>query len=91
MVAILGILLCLIAFFLSRILSQFDGLTKEVRELNATMIKIDKDLSGDIGILKEKVKNLDEIWDRTREIEGIVNSIQAGGCSAYNKCNLNRN
>lgn len=76
---LLTILLGIIAFFLSRLISQFDMLRDQFSELNATMSKIDKDLSGEVGILKNenkelttKVKDLDPLWDRMRDVEKEV-------------------
>lgn len=93
--ALLTMLLAVIAFFLSRLLQQFDGLTKQVENLNATMVRIDKDLSGDVSVLKTenvqltaKFKEFDPVWDRVRSIENRLTSIEAGGCSVIDKCKV---
>lgn len=85
----LTILLGVISFFLMRLLNQFDKLTDQVGELNKTMIKIDKDLSGDVSVLKQKTEmlnedllNLNQLWDRVRAAENDIISIKAGGCNA---------
>lgn len=76
----IGMLLSVIAVFLGRLLRQFDNLTREMASLNSTMTKIDKDLSNDIGILKSKVTDLDEMWSRIRATENDVIALQSGGC-----------
>lgn len=85
--SIVGILLAIIAFFLSRLLRQFDKLTDTVKDLNDTMTRIDKDLSGEVGILQARtealqteVRGLDTLWDRVREVEKDVLAIRKGGC-----------
>ena len=70
------IMLCIIAVFLSRLLRQFD-------ELNQTLIKIDKDLSRDVGVLKSRIQEFDPLWDRLRSAENSIVAIQSGGCDAY--------
>ena len=70
------IMLCIIAVFLSRLLRQFD-------ELNQTLIKIDKDLSRDVGVLKSRIQEFDPMWDRLRSAENAIVAIQSGGCDAY--------
>ena len=70
------IMLCIIAVFLSRLLRQFD-------ELNQTLIKIDKDLSRDVGVLKSRLQEFDPLWDRLRKVETDVVAIQSGGFDAY--------
>src|SRR5512139_1104581 len=85
--AIVGSLLGIIAIFLRRLLQQFDKLTDTVKDLNDTMTRIDKDLSGEVGILQartaalqEEVRGLDSLWDRMREVEKDVLAIRKGGC-----------
>ena len=84
--ASLSILLGIIAFFMSRPIKQFDI-------LNATVQKIDRDLSLDIGVvkseqtaLKQKVEEFDPIWDRLRLIEQGVATLKAGGCDIAKRC-----
>lgn len=84
------VLLSIIAVFLRRLLAQFDGVQQELRDLNRTMLRIDKDLSGDVSVLKsenvtlkEKVDDLDNLWDRMRAAETSLASIKAGGCDAH--------
>lgn len=91
---VLTLLFAIIAFFLSRLVKQFDGLTHEVGELNKTMVRIDKDLSGDVGILKtencalkQEVKDLNPLWDRMRQAEEDIAVLQKAGCSKMNRCN----
>jgi len=85
---LISMLLGIISFFLSRLLGQFDALRTELSTLNTTMTRIDKDLSGDVGILKGKIEDLDTVWDRIRGVEQSVVSIQSGGCSRHNNCKL---
>lgn len=75
--AIVAILLGVIAFFLSRLLRQFD-------KLNETMIKMDKDISGKIGIIENqtsengrRLSDLDPLWDRMRVAESNIAVMQA--------------
>lgn len=84
--ACLGVLLGIIAFFLSRLIKQFDI-------LNATVQKIDKDLSLDIGViknenasLKQKVEEFEPIWDRLRLVEQGIATLKVGGCDIAKKC-----
>jgi hypothetical protein len=82
--SILGILLCLIAFFLIRILNQFDKLTEKVAELNQTFMKSDREVGEVVVLLKAKVEELDtHVWDRLRAVEEELITLKAGGC---NKC-----
>lgn len=69
-------LLTVIAFFLRRLLGQFDNLTAKVGSLNDTMLKIDKDLSGEVLLLKSKQEDIQTefcefnlVWDRLRELD----------------------
>lgn len=85
--AIVGSLLGIIAIFLRRLLQQFDNLTATVKDLNATMTRIDKDLSGEVGVLQARteamqteIRGLDSLWDRVREVEKDVLAIRKGGC-----------
>ena len=80
---IFTILLTVIAYFLSRLIAQFDRLQNQFSELNNTMNKIDKDLSGDVGVLKSRVQEFDPMWDRLRAVENTIVAIQSGGCDAY--------
>ena len=75
---VFGGLLGIIAYFLQRLVKQFDV-------LNATVIKIDKDLSQDITrlseqnkTLKSEVADLDPLWDRMRAVEGAVIELKSG-------------
>lgn len=70
------ILLAVIAFFLRRLLGQFDNLTSQVGELNATMLKIDKDLSGEVLLLKSRQEDMQTefsefspVWDKVRDLD----------------------
>lgn len=81
--SIISIMLLVIAFFLSRLISQFDKLQTQFGKLNDTMNKIDKDLSGDVGVLKSRMQEFDPIWDRLRNAENSITAIQSGGCDAY--------
>lgn len=79
----LGMLLSIIAFFLSRLLKQFDNLTAQVSNLNSTMQKIDKDLSGDVGIIQTRLagveaelEDMDPLWDRTRKCEEKIVALE---------------
>jgi len=85
--SLMGILLGVIAYFLSRLLGQFDKLTETVKNLNDTMVRIDKELSGEVGVLRthtmalqEEVRGLDSLWDRVRAVENDVIAIRRGGC-----------
>jgi cell division protein FtsB len=73
----IGILLSVIAVFLFRLLQQFDT-------LNVTVQRIDKDLSGGMGllkaenvVLKAKVDDLNLLWERMRLAENEITMIQA--------------
>ena len=46
--AVITLLLAVIAFFLNRLIGQFD-------KLNDTMVKMDKDISGKIGVIEVHV------------------------------------
>lgn len=77
-------LFALVAFFLYRILGQFDKLNMTVVQLNVTMLKIDKDLTGEIINIKatqiahaEQIRGLAEIYDRVRTTENHVSVLQA--------------
>ena len=77
-------LFALVAFFLYRILQQFDKLNATVVALNTTMLKIDKDLTGEIINIKatqlshtEQIRGLGEIYDRIRATENHVSVLQA--------------
>jgi hypothetical protein len=76
-------LFSLVAFFLYRILQQFDKLNATVLDLNSTMLKIDKDLTGEIITIKaaqlthtEQIRGLSEIYDRIRVTENHVSVLQ---------------
>lgn len=76
--AIVAMLLSVIAFFLSRLLKQFD-------KLNETMIKMDKDISGKIGVIEvqttdngKRLAELDPLWDRMRGVESDIAVIKSG-------------
>lgn len=76
-------MLSIIAFFLVRLIKQIDNLATQFATLNTTMLKIDADLSGDMGILKSehqtlklKVDEFDPVWDRLRLIEQGLVTIQ---------------
>lgn len=80
----IALLLGMIAFFLSRILTQFDTLNSTVVQLNGTMLKIDKDLTNEISTLKavqlhhaEEIRNFGGFYDRMRETENNVTFLQA--------------
>lgn len=77
-------LLGVISYFLNRLVKQFDALTAQFADLNITISKIDKDLSGEVGILKMqhsdlhgRMKDLDPIWDRVRAVEADVAVVKA--------------
>lgn len=83
-VGAIGIMLAMIAFFLSRILTQFDTLNSTVVQLNGTMQKIDKDLTNEISTLKsvqirhtDEIKNFSVVYDRMRQTENDVTFLQA--------------
>ena len=85
--ATVSLLLGVIAFFLSRLLTQFDT-------LNETVKRIDKDLSGDVGllkandsVLKRQIEEFEPMWDRVRTVENDVTALKSGGCDVYRKCN----
>lgn len=91
--ACLTLLFGVIAFFLSRLVRQFDRLADEVGTLNETMKRIDKDLSGDVGILKaennemkNRVRDFDPLWDRMRAVESDIVAIKSGGCNVCKRC-----
>ena len=76
-------LFALVAFFLYRILQQFDKLNATVLDLNTTMLKIDKDLTGEIITIKaaqlthtEQIRGLSEVYDRLRITENNVSILQ---------------
>lgn len=83
---VISILLALIAFFLARLLIQFDALQENFKELINTVSRIDKDLSGDVGILKSRIEEYDPIWDRLRKTELDIASIKSGGCEQIKQC-----
>lgn len=73
-----SVLLAIIAYFLSGILKQFYS-------LNETVIKIDKDFTKEVGILKEqcnslgeKIEQTDELWGRMRANETSITEIRSG-------------
>lgn len=91
--AIFSILLACIVYFLDRLIKQFDNLSGQFSTLNETMKKIDKDLSGDVGILKnenatmkEKLSDMSPLWERMRAVESDVIEIKSGGCSLVKVC-----
>lgn len=82
--ALLTMFLGVISYFLSRLISQFDKLQEQFSTLNHTMTRIDKDLSGEVGILKsdneelkDRVKDFDPLWDRMRGVEKEVAIVRA--------------
>lgn len=84
--AFVMIMLSIIGFFLSRLLTQFD-------QLNTTMAKIDRDLNMEVGVLKVKlddvqrtVVGLDPVWDRLRDTENKITALENGGCSQIRRC-----
>ena len=88
-------LLTCIVYFLDRLIKQFDILSVQFGTLNDTMKKIDKDLSGDVGLLKlenatmkEKIDELDPLWDRMRQAEKDIIGIQVGGCNTHVQCSI---
>ena len=81
--SIITMMLMVIAYFLSRLIGQFDGLQRQFVKLNDTMNKIDKDLSGDVGVLKSRIQEFDPVWERLRVVENGIIAIQSGGCDAY--------
>jgi cell division protein FtsB len=90
---LLGFLLAVIAYFLDRLVKQFDALSDQFATLNKTMIKIDKDLTSDVSrlkeqnvTLKEEIKDLDPLWERMRKAEMNILAIQEGGCSRLTYC-----
>lgn len=89
----LSLLLGIIAFFLRRILVQFDELNRKVGEVNETMLKIDKDLSGRVAVLdaeheqvKVRIQALDPLFDRVRAVETGLAKLEAGGCRHAERC-----
>jgi len=82
----IGILLAMIAFFLSRLLKQFDDLQESFRTLISTVARIDKDLSSDVGILKARISEYDPIWERMRAAELDIAGIKVGGCEQLKRC-----
>lgn len=85
----IGLLLAIVAVFLRRLLGQFDALTAQVSKLGETLIRIDKDLSGDVSILMERDKanqkrlmELDPVWDRLRDAENRIVALESG-CEAF--------
>lgn len=83
----LTILFGIIAFFLSRLIKQIDKLGDKFEDLNNTMKRIDKDLSGDVGVLKSKnteleirLRELDPLWERMRLMNEDMIALKAGGC-----------
>jgi hypothetical protein len=81
--AFLTTLLGIIAFFLARLIGQFDNLAIQFSTLNTTMLKIDGDLSGDMGVLKSehvalklKMDGFDPMWDRVRAVENGLLTMQ---------------
>ena len=81
---LVGVMLGIIAFFLARILTQFDKLNTTVVALNATMMKIDKDLTNEIVTLKatqlrhaDEIRGLSSIYERLRTTETHVSFLQA--------------
>lgn len=81
--SIITLMLTVIAFFLNRLVGQFDKLQQQFSELNTTMNRIDKDLSGDVGVLKSRMQEFDPVWERLRTVETAMVSIQSGGCEYY--------
>lgn len=84
--SIVALLLAVIAFFLSRLLRQFD-------KLNETMIKMDKDISGKIGVIEvmtsdngKRLSELDPLWDRMRAAESDIAVIRAGCMMLKKEC-----
>jgi len=90
MITIIGsamtILLGLIAFFLARLIKQFDELQASFKDLIATVSRIDKDLSGDVGVLKTRLAEYDPIWDRLRQVETDLVAVKVGGCEQLKRC-----
>lgn len=86
--AMVMVLLGIISFFLSRILQQFDHLQQEFTALNVTLARIDKDLGGDVRVLTSQVQDLNPLFDRVRELEKTLISIQSGGCELAHRCAL---
>lgn len=83
----LAVLFGIIAFFLSRLVSYIDKLGDKLETLNTTMSRIDRDLSGDVSVLKSRsseldarVRDLDHVWDRMRAMEESMIAIKHGGC-----------
>ena len=81
---LLGLMLAIIAFFLSRLISQFDKLAVQFSQLNNTMLKIDKDISGDVRVLSNDndslKKGVDEVWKVVHIIDNKVSEINSNGC-----------
>jgi len=90
-------LLACVVYFLDRLIKQFDNLSIQFGTLNDTMKKIDKDLSGDVGLLKQEnvairasIDDFDTLWERVRKVEHEIVSIQAGGCAPHIQCSVNQ-
>lgn len=78
------LLLGIIAVFLRRLLGHIDKMTDQIAELSATLTRIDKDLSGDVSLLLERdkvmqqrVQELDPVWDRMRAVETRLVKVEA--------------
>lgn len=74
---VIMLLLAIIARFLKRLLEQFD-------KLNETMVKMDKDISGKIGIIEvqtidngRRLSELDPLWERMRLAENDIAIIKS--------------
>ena len=83
------LLLGIIAVFLRRLLSHIDKMTEQIAALGTTLMRIDKDLSGEVAILAErdkvmqqKVQDLDPMWDRLRSAETRLVKLETG-CEAF--------
>ena len=83
---VVAILLGVIAFFLSRLIRQFD-------KLNETMIKMDKDISGKIGVIEsqtsdngKRLAELDPLWDRMRVVEKELAVVQDRCAHSKKEC-----
>lgn len=83
------LLLAIIAVFLRRLLSHIDLMTQQIAELGHTLMRIDKDLSGEVSILVERDKatqhrlaELDPVWDRLRGTESRLDKLESS-CEAF--------
>ena|ERR1035437_4361262 len=92
-ISFVGMLLGLIAYFMDRLIKQFDKLSGQFETLNSTMLRIDKDLSGDVkllthatSVLEDRMKDINPLFDRMRALEQDVTALKSGGCKHAGRC-----